>query len=236
MHKQFAILSYFFKFKVNPNRTNNNLPSFWPNASQDQAGKVPNRVATQQSSRQFFPFHLVDPSPWPILLSFSLLNLTIGAVAYMHGFSYGGYILTLGFILTTYGMILWFRDVIIEGTALSLFISQTQNIFSNHIYFISKTIPPEKIEQTLMNFTTENKGYLNLNKDQFSYYFSHPIPSQSQFQLELGLGGNGTGLLEGDGHLSLPALGKTSLNRILNPRIIFTSHINNMGLYAYIQS
>ena len=58
---------------------------------------------------QHFPFHLVDPSPWPILLSFSLLNLTIGAVAYMHGFSYGGSILTLGFILTTYGMILWFR-------------------------------------------------------------------------------------------------------------------------------
>jgi cytochrome c oxidase subunit 3 len=66
---------------------------------------------------QFFPFHLVDPSPWPILLSFSLLNLTIGAVAYMHGFTFGGYILILGFILTTYGMILWFKDVIIEGTA-----------------------------------------------------------------------------------------------------------------------
>ena len=26
------------------------------------------------------------------------------------------------------------------------------------------------------------------------------------------------------------------MNRILNPRIIFTSHINNLGLYAYIQS
>jgi len=67
---------------------------------------------------QYFPFHLVDPSPWPILLSFSLLNLTIGAVSYMHGFSYGGYILTLGFVLTTYGMILWFRDVVIEASYL----------------------------------------------------------------------------------------------------------------------
>jgi cytochrome c oxidase subunit 3 len=63
---------------------------------------------------QHFPFHLVDPSPWPILLSFSLLNLTVGAVAYMHGFSYGGYILTLGFILTTYGMILWFRGATVR--------------------------------------------------------------------------------------------------------------------------
>ncbi len=34
----------------------------------------------------------------------------------------------------------------------------------------------------------------------------------------------------------MPALGNTTLNRILNPRIIFTSHINNLGLYAYIQN
>jgi cytochrome c oxidase subunit 3 len=67
---------------------------------------------------QHFPFHLVDPSPWPILVSFSLLNLTIGAVLYMHGFNNGGAILTVGFILTVAGMTLWFRDVITEGTFL----------------------------------------------------------------------------------------------------------------------
>jgi len=44
------------------------------------------------------------------------------------------------------------------------------------------------------------------------------------------------GLLEGDGHISLPILGTTTLNRVLNPRIVFTSHVNNLGLYAYIQS
>ena len=76
---------------------------------------------------QHFPFHLVDPSPWPILLSFSLLNLTVGAVAYMHGFSYGGYILTLGFILTTYGAILWFRDVVIEATYLGHHTKEVKN-------------------------------------------------------------------------------------------------------------
>jgi cytochrome c oxidase subunit 3 len=67
---------------------------------------------------QHFPFHLVDQSPWPILVSFALLNMTIGAVMYMHGFYNGGIILTLGFILTTSGMVLWFRDVITEGTLL----------------------------------------------------------------------------------------------------------------------
>ena len=79
---------------------------------------------------QKFPFHLVDPSPWPLLLSFSLLNLTVGAVSYMHGLANGGYILTLGFILTIYGMVLWLRDVVIEGRAQSLATSKNLKISS----------------------------------------------------------------------------------------------------------
>ena len=38
-------------------------------------------------------FHLVDPSPWPIIAAFSALMLTFGGVLYMHGYvgvySYG---------------------------------------------------------------------------------------------------------------------------------------------------
>jgi hypothetical protein len=67
---------------------------------------------------QFFPFHLVTPSPWPILVGFSLLTLTTGAVMYMHGYYLGEQILTLGFIITLFGMTLWLRDVITEGTLL----------------------------------------------------------------------------------------------------------------------
>jgi len=56
-----------------------------------------------------------------------------------------------------------------------------------------------------------------------------------------GLGGgcgeeNNNKISDLTGHISLPAAGKTTLNRILNPRIVFTSHINNSGLYACIQS
>jgi cytochrome c oxidase subunit 3 len=76
---------------------------------------------------QHFPFHLVDPSPWPILLSFSLLNMAIGAVLYMHGYYNGGSILTIGFILTVCGMTLWFRDVITEGTYLGHHTKQVKN-------------------------------------------------------------------------------------------------------------
>ena len=65
---------------------------------------------------QAFPYHLVEPSPWPILTSFALLTLTVSAVLYFHGFVNGGELLTLGFILVSGGMVLWFRDVITEGT------------------------------------------------------------------------------------------------------------------------
>jgi len=70
---------------------------------------------------QFFPFHLVTPSPWPILVGFSLLTITTGAVSYFHGYFLGGYILTLGFIITTFGMALWLRDVITEATIRACF-------------------------------------------------------------------------------------------------------------------
>ena len=76
---------------------------------------------------QHFPFHLVDPSPWPILTAFSLLNLTIGGVLYMHGYSYGGYVLSLGFILTVYSMTLWFKDVVIEATYLGHHTKEVKN-------------------------------------------------------------------------------------------------------------
>ena len=67
---------------------------------------------------QSHPYHLVDPSPWPISMSFSLLILTISAVMYMHGFPYGGELLSLGTLLTVTGMAFWFNDVVKESTYL----------------------------------------------------------------------------------------------------------------------
>jgi cytochrome c oxidase subunit 3 len=67
---------------------------------------------------QNFAFHLVTVSPWPILVSFSLLSLTLSAVMYMHGYPNGGVLLLLGLVLTVYGMAVWFRDVNTEATAL----------------------------------------------------------------------------------------------------------------------
>jgi cytochrome c oxidase subunit 3 len=77
---------------------------------------------------QNFGFHLVTKSPWPILLSFSLFNSAIGAVLSMHGFNHGANVLSLGLIVTVFGMLLWFRDVVMEGIKLHhLAVRQGQN-------------------------------------------------------------------------------------------------------------
>lgn len=73
---------------------------------------------------QNFPFHLVSISPWPILVSFSLLSLTLGAVLSMHG--YGDFTFLLGLASTGLGMLLWFRDIILEATYLGCHTTQVQ--------------------------------------------------------------------------------------------------------------
>jgi hypothetical protein len=173
-----------------------------------------------RSTFQLHPFHLVSPSPWPLFTSISLLTLTTSGVLSMHGFSNGGYVFIIGFITVVASMAFWFRDVIAEGTAQNLF-SLLWVILSNYTLNTAKAITQEEIKQTLLKFSLpfvlkkkheaggcrqKENGTKN---DQFGHYLA--------------------GLLEGDGHISLPAVGYTTLNRVLNPRILFTSH--NLGLY-----
>jgi cytochrome c oxidase subunit 3 len=73
---------------------------------------------TNRRQFQFFPFHLVDLSPWPLLISFSAMTMAIAAAMCFHGFANGGILLLLGFVLTAGIMILWFLDVVREGTYL----------------------------------------------------------------------------------------------------------------------
>lgn len=62
------------------------------------------------------PYHLVNPSPWPILSSFALLSLTLSAVLMFQGAEYG-MLLFVGSLLSVIGsMLFWFRDVISEGS------------------------------------------------------------------------------------------------------------------------
>jgi cytochrome c oxidase subunit 3 len=62
------------------------------------------------------PYHLVDPSPWPLFASFACFVLTTGGVMYMHSYVGGGLVLTLGITMVLYSMFVWWRDVIREAT------------------------------------------------------------------------------------------------------------------------
>jgi len=66
--------------------------------------------------RQQHPYHLVDPSPWPFLSSWSLFYITLGAASYLHFYINGLNTLELGFILLINILIVWWRDVVREGT------------------------------------------------------------------------------------------------------------------------
>ena len=65
------------------------------------------------TDKQKHDFHLVDPSPWPIYVSFATLVLAVGAVYYFH--SKALWLLLVGFALVIYGAFMWWRDVIEEA-------------------------------------------------------------------------------------------------------------------------
>ena len=62
------------------------------------------------------PYHLVDPSPWPIAGAVSAGLLTTGLVMFMHHVTGWEFLLPLGVVGILATMFLWFRDVIDEAT------------------------------------------------------------------------------------------------------------------------
>lgn len=66
-------------------------------------------------SKQSHDYHLVDPSPWPLLGSLSALIMFTGAVFFMHDKPLGNVMLPVGLLLVLYTMYVWWRDVVREG-------------------------------------------------------------------------------------------------------------------------
>lgn len=62
------------------------------------------------------PFHILDPSPWPLIISGALFILTVGMAMYMHAYQGGFYFVVLGLTFVIFSMIFWWRDVIREST------------------------------------------------------------------------------------------------------------------------
>jgi len=67
------------------------------------------------SSKVYHTFHIVTPSPWPLVTSIGSLGLTIGAVLSFHGFQRGTSVLLLGAAVVILTCAFWWRDVCREG-------------------------------------------------------------------------------------------------------------------------
>jgi cytochrome c oxidase subunit 3 len=61
------------------------------------------------------PYHLVDPSPWPIVGATAALALTVGTVLFMHGNPWGNAVMPLGILGILATMFFWWRDVVKEA-------------------------------------------------------------------------------------------------------------------------
>ena len=58
-------------------------------------------------------YHLVDPSPWPIIGATATFIMAVGAIMWMHGAQ--PWIMLLGALGVLYTMFMWWRDVVIEA-------------------------------------------------------------------------------------------------------------------------
>ena len=65
---------------------------------------------------QKHPFHIVDPSPWPLIASMGAFFTTFGFTMYFHFYKNGFFLFILGLTLLISTMGIWWRDVVREGT------------------------------------------------------------------------------------------------------------------------
>ena len=61
-------------------------------------------------------FHIVDPSPWPLLSSISIFNMFLGSVYCFNAKKIGCTIIIYSLVCLSLIAILWWRDVVREGT------------------------------------------------------------------------------------------------------------------------
>ena len=92
------------------------------------------------------PYHIVDTSPWPFLISFGLLFFTFGLAMFFHGYNGSNLLLITGFSIIILTMFTWFRDIIREAVYEGKHTKQVQIglrngmllfIFSELLFFIS---------------------------------------------------------------------------------------------------
>jgi cytochrome c oxidase subunit III len=60
-------------------------------------------------------YHLVDPSPWPIIGAMSSFVLAIGVITWLHKVAWGPLAFAVGLIGVLYTMLMWWWDVVKEA-------------------------------------------------------------------------------------------------------------------------
>lgn len=92
------------------------------------------------------PYHLVDPSPWPFVISFGLFFLTFGSAMYFHGYTGSSFLIFTGFFIILLTKYTWFRDIVREAVYEGQHTKQVQLglrqgmllfIFSELMFFVS---------------------------------------------------------------------------------------------------
>lgn len=69
-----------------------------------------------QTSFKRHPYHIVDPSPWPLLTGIGAMCTTFGSVMYFHSYENGGLVALFGLLTLVFAMYAWGRDIVREGT------------------------------------------------------------------------------------------------------------------------
>ncbi|NDF11635.1 MAG: cytochrome c oxidase subunit 3 [Proteobacteria bacterium] len=67
------------------------------------------------SAQKHHDYHLVDPSPWPLVAALAMLMLPTGTVFAIHGKHAGIPFAIAGLSLVLFVMFVWWRDVVREG-------------------------------------------------------------------------------------------------------------------------
>lgn len=67
------------------------------------------------TTQKYHDYHLVNPSPWPLVGALAALTMFVGLVLTMHDKPFGGYVLLGGFLSVIAVMYVWWRDVVREG-------------------------------------------------------------------------------------------------------------------------
>ena len=74
------------------------------------------RLHSTPQKRTLHPYHIVDPSPWPVVTAFSAFFLLLGLTLYRHAFTLGFTLFSLGLLATIANATFWWRDIVREAT------------------------------------------------------------------------------------------------------------------------